>query len=192
MLTVGAVLLAAGRSRRFGAGKLLAELAGRPLIDHALDAMAAYPFDAAICVVRADARIAEQLKGRVIIPVVNGDTDSGMGSSLAAGIAALPEVDAAFVVLADMPGLPADIFGRLVEALRVSAADIVVPCHGGVQGHPVLFARRCFPELLALQGETGGRDLIRSGAYSVETVDSEDPGILFDIDTPQDLQAFRP
>ncbi|MBW8733682.1 MAG: nucleotidyltransferase family protein [Asticcacaulis sp.] len=192
MLTAGAVLLAAGRSRRFGADKLLADLAGRPLIDHVLDAMAAHPFDAAICVVRTDAGIAERLKGRAIIPVVNGDADSGMGSSLAAGIAALPEVDSAFVVLADMPRLPVEIFGHLAAAMTASAADIVVPCHGGVQGHPVLFARRCFPALMAVHGDTGGRDLIRSGAYSVTTVDSEDAGILFDVDTPRDLQAFRP
>lgn len=185
-MKTGAVVLAAGQGRRFGGDKLMADLEGRPVIDHVLDALAAYVFDSVICVVRPDSRLPEHLKGRAVVPVVNGQADQGMGTSLATGIQALPSADAAFIILGDMPAIPAGLFGRMVEAMGVSGADIVVPMHDGRQGHPVLFSRRCFADLMALQGDVGARSLIRSGAYAVASVDS-DAGILRDIDLPSDL-----
>jgi len=185
-----AVILAAGQARRFGGDKLAAELKGRPVIGHVLDAVAQFPFDVVICVMRPDSGLVDHLKDRTIIPVVNLEAEQGMGTSLAAGVGALPpQVDAAFICLGDMPGIPADTFGRMVAEMAASGADIVVPVHDGQQGHPVLFARHCFADLAALTGDTGGRALIRSGRYTVATVEGS-AGILRDIDIPGDLDAF--
>ncbi len=189
-MRIGAVLLAAGQGRRFGGDKLLAGLAGRAVIDYALDAMAGFPFEAAVCVVRPDSRVVDRLDDRAVIPVVNRQAHLGMGTSLAAGIRALPPVDAAFIVLADMPALPRGLFGRMAAAMAEMEADIVVPVHAGTQGHPVLFARRCFPDLAALREDAGAKAVIRSGRYGVATVDTEDAGILRDIDVPGDLDRL--
>lgn len=184
-MKVGAVLLAAGQGRRFGGEKLLADLRGRTVIDHALDILDAFAFDAAVCVVRPNSSVTEHVASR-IRTVVNPHADLGMGTSLAVGVAALPPVDAAFILLADMPDIPAGLFAQTVAA-TASGADIVVPVHNGQQGHPVLFARRCFPDLMALTGDTGAKAVIRSGAYTVVPVESDSPGILRDIDVPGDL-----
>jgi molybdenum cofactor cytidylyltransferase len=186
----GAVILAAGKARRFGGEKLLAALKGQPVIDHVLDAVAGFPFHAVTTVVRPDSRLPEHLKDRAVIPVVNPLADQGMGTSLAAGIAALPPVDAAFVVLGDMPAIPTGLFSRMTAAMETSAADIVVPVRDGRQGHPVLFARRCFADLTALRGDAGAKAIIRSGGYTVVPVETDDPGVLRDIDLPGDLEGF--
>ncbi len=191
MMKIGAVMLAAGQGRRFGSEKLLTDLSGRPVVDHVLDAMATYRFDAAVGVVRPDSPVIARLKGRTIIPAVNRDADLGMGTSLAAGVRALPPVDATFIILADMPGLPSWLFGHMVSAMMDTQADIVVPVHGGQQGHPVLFASRCFADLMELHGDTGAKALIRSGVYSVTSVESDNAGVLRDIDRPDDLDGFR-
>ena len=159
--------------------------------DHVLDAVAAFPFDVVVCVLRPGSRVEDHLTGRGVTPVVNTDADLGMGTSLAAGIRALPPVDAAFVVLADMPGLPRELFGPMVTVMEASKAEIVVPLHDGRQGHPVLFSSRCFPDLMALQGDVGAKSLIRSGAYAVTEVDTGSAGILRDVDLPDDLNTFR-
>ena len=187
-MKTAAVVLAAGQGRRFGGDKLLADLEGRHVIDHALDAVLAYPFETVVCVVRPDSRVAQLVKGRAIVPVINSRADLGMGTSLGAGIAALPPVDAAFIVLGDMPWLPRDLFGRMVEAMATSNADIVVPLYNGQHGHPVLFSIRCFPDLMELTGDTGAKALIRSGTCKVAFVEGH-AGILRDIDVPGDLDG---
>jgi molybdenum cofactor cytidylyltransferase len=186
----GAVILAAGQGRRFGADKLLADLRGRAVIDHALDTVAAFPFEAVVCVVRPDSRVADRLNGRAVVPVVNADAGLGMGTSLAAGIRALPPVDAAFILLGDMPAIPAGLFQRMVSAMESATADIVVPVHDEQQGHPVLFARRCFADLTALTGDSGAKAVIRSGVYTVAQVETDSAGVLRDIDLPGDLDGF--
>ncbi len=190
MLKIGAVVLAAGQGRRFGGDKLLADLRGKPVVDHVLDAVAAFPFDAVVCVLRPDTAVTDRLKDRAVSAAVNAHADRGMGTSLAAGIRALPPVAAAFIVLGDMPAIPADLFGSMLAAMETSGADIVAPVHDGQQGHPVLFAQACFPDLAALDGDRGARAVIRSGRYGVVAVETDHPAVLRDIDVPGDLDGF--
>lgn len=180
-MKVSAVVLAAGSARRFGSDKLTADLNGRPVVQHVLDALSGFTFHEILAVVRPGYPLAGPMR-----LVENRHADDGMGSSLALGVSGLKSTDAAFVVLADMPFLPEGIFLQLVQHLP--GHDIVVPRHNGQFGHPVLFSSVCFPRLLRLEGDRGGRALIVSGDYSVNFVDSDSDGVLRDVDRPGDLR----
>ena len=184
---LAAVVLAAGRAQRFGADKRLARFRDRPLIEWALEALAGFDFAQKICVVRDDDPIGEVVRRYDIAPVVNARADDGMGTSLACGIAALGEVDGAFIVLADMPDIPPGLYAAIAARFAEGKADIVAPRHAGRAGHPVLFGAACFTELKALTGDRGGRGLIDAGRYRVAWLDSAHTGILRDIDRPEDL-----
>ena len=108
----------------------------------------------------------------------------GMGVSLRAGIEALrPDSDGAFVFLGDMPRVPLGLARDLVHAL-IPGIDAVAPHFAGRRGHPVLFGRGCFPALRA-------REVLAGLGDRLALVDSADPGVLFDVDRPEDL-ASRP
>jgi len=185
---LAAVVLAAGRSERFGADKRLAQRHGRPLIEWALEALAGFDFAQKIAVVRdADDPAGDILRHYDATPVVNARAAEGMGASLACGIAALGEVDGAFIVLADMPDIPPGLYGEMAMGFAKGDADIVVPRHDGQAGHPVLFGAACFTELKALTGDRGGRGLIDPARYRVAWLDSAHIGILRDVDRPKDL-----
>ncbi len=186
-VTLAAVVLAAGRAERFGADKRLAQLRGRPLIEWALESLAGFDFAQKICVVRDDDPIGDVARGYDIAPVVNDRAAEGVGTSLACGIAALGEVDGAFIVLADMPDIPPGLYAAMAARFAEGDADIVVPRHAGRAGHPVLFGAACFTALKALTGDRGGRSLIDQGRYRVIWLDSAHTGILRDIDRPEDL-----
>ena len=184
---LAAVVLAAGRAERFGADKRLAQLRGRPLIEWALEALDGFDFAQKICVVREDDPIDDVVRRYDVAPVVNVHAAEGMGTSLACGIAALGEVDGAFIVLADMPDIPPGLYAAMAACFAGDEADIVVPCHDGRAGHPVLFGAACFTALKALTGDRGGRGLIDPARYRVIWLDSAHTGVLRDIDQPEDL-----
>lgn len=181
-MKVSAVVLAAGSARRFGSDKLIAQLEGRPIFQHVLNALSGFDFNEVLAVVRPGYAV-DTPSIRV---VENPQADDGMGRSLALGIASLKPTDGAFVVLADMPFLPEGVFHQL--ARHLSGHDIVVPRHDGQAGHPVLFSSVCFPWLVRLEGDRGGRVLMESGDYRVRFVDNHSDGVLRDIDRPDDLR----
>ncbi len=184
---LGAVVLAAGRSSRFGgAHKLLAEWQGRPVIGHVIDAIAAAGLPPPLVVLghgAADVRAA--LAGRDVQFVTAPDWAEGMGRSLAAGIAAVPPAwDAALVCLADMPAIePA-----LIAAIASAPGDIVLPVWGGKRGHPVRWPRRAFAGLMALTGDSGGKALMTD--HGITEIAAPSPACLADVDTPEALQAL--
>lgn len=186
-MTVGAVLLAAGSARRMGEDKLLADLGGKPLIVHAVDAIETARLGGPIIAVRPGSGLAPLLQGRGRLVEI-ADHASGMGHSLAAAIRKAPlSWTAAIVCLADMP------FVRpltLAALAREAAAKIIVrPTCDGRPGNPVLWGCSHFARLSALSGDQGGRALFER--YPVELLECGDPGIEIDIDTPEALEAAR-
>jgi molybdenum cofactor cytidylyltransferase len=110
----------------------------------------------------------------------------GMGHSLAAGVAASSDAAGWLVLPADMPWISAASCQQVVAALA-AGASMAAPVHAGQRGHPVGFAARWRDDLLALHGDEGARELLKRGPLTFLTVD--DPGVLRDIDTPDDLPA---
>lgn len=193
MRRVAAIVAAAGSSRRYGAAsKLHALLDGTPLLAHVLRTLARVPLAARLVVTAPDdPATLDLLTGAACAHTVNPDPAAGIGSSIAHGIRDLPAgIDGAFIVLADMPFATLDTYGLLLAAFEGLPADaIVAPVCAGRRGHPVLFGAAHFPALAALTGDTGARALLRGGR--VVEIAVEDPGVLTDIDTPEELAAAQ-
>jgi molybdenum cofactor cytidylyltransferase len=188
-----AVVLAAGRGSRFGGGKLVAAWGDSVLLDGSLAAAFAAPVRSVTVVTGADARVAAAAQafaarrgatGRLRI-VHAADHAEGMAASLRAGIASLPpDTEGAFVFLGDMPRIPLAILDPLAEALAKGALASA-PVFQGRRGHPALFARALFHDLLALAGDAGARKVL--DACGPAFVAAPDDGILFDVDVRDDL-----
>ncbi|MET1001881.1 MAG: nucleotidyltransferase family protein [Acidimicrobiia bacterium] len=184
MIDVG--LLAAGRGVRFGSDepKQLAQLGGRPLVAHALDAARGSGVGPVIVVV-SDDRVAAVADAEV---VRNPEPEAGIASSLVALLHALTpraEVEAVVVGLADQPLVGAEAYRRVAAA----DAPLAVATYGGRRGNPVRIAREHWPEALELAGDEGARVLLRK--YGATEVRCDDTGDPTDVDTPADLAALE-
>ena len=137
-----AMVLAAGRSRRMGAQKLLLPLGDRPVIARIVDEVLSSPVDRVFVIVGPDGNgIAEALAGQCVDFVTNPDAEGEMLSSVRCGLRAMPEdCTAVLVVLGDQPGITADVVAMLVQAFQTSGRGIVVPIYGGRRGHPLLLS----------------------------------------------------
>lgn len=185
MAQVAGVVLAAGRGRRFGGTKQLAELDGRPLVRHAVDTALAAGLDPVLVVVGHDAdRVGAVLPADVVV-VRNPDHAEGQASSLRAGVraAADHEVDALVVLLADEPGVTVASVRAVVEAGARGAA-VARAAYDDGPGHPVLFAREVWPRLTAVVGDAGARQLLDDLPVQPVPVPGPRPT---DVDRPQDL-----
>jgi molybdenum cofactor cytidylyltransferase len=188
---VSAVVLAAGGSRRLGRLKQLLPWGGQTMIEHVVDTVLASTVDEVVVVLGCQAEAVQQaLAGRPVRGVVNATWDEGLATSLHAGLAAVsPQAEAALFVLGDQPRLTAQTINRLLAHYRATRRSVVVPVYMGQRGNPVLFARPLFPELLALQGDVGGRVLLEKQGADVAEVDVGSDEILLDVDTLEDYEA---
>jgi molybdenum cofactor cytidylyltransferase len=191
---IAALVLAAGRSSRMGgANKLLQEVAGRPLVQHAAAAARDSRAEPVVVVTghQADA-VREALHGFEAAPVHNPDYAEGLSSSLKAGLDALPEdVDGVVVLLGDMPAVTAETIDRLIAAFDPpGGAAICMPERDGRRGNPVLLARRFFPELREIAGDVGAKPVIAEYPELVRGV-PVDADVFTDLDTPEALAAYR-
>lgn len=185
-----ALILAAGAGRRFGGGKLLAPLAGAPVIRRTAQAVLAGGFDDVVVATGADhSAIAAALDGLACGTVPVPDWEEGMAASLRAGLAALGSPGKGlFVFLGDMPLVPVGLSAALADlALREGYA--ARPRVRGKPGHPVAFTRAAMPDLASLTGDVGAAALLKRRAEGVAYLDTEASGALLDIDSPADLAA---
>jgi molybdenum cofactor cytidylyltransferase len=192
---IAGLVLAAGRSTRMGGpNKLLEEINGRPLVRIATEQVLASRAKPVIVVTgHQKERVELALAGLPITFVHNPDYAEGLSTSLKSGIAAVPaQADGAIVCLGDMPQVSAALIDRLITAFEPErGALVVIPTIAGKRGNPVLWARRFFGDLAALEGDVGARHLIAGYAEAVTEVAVEDAAALTDVDTPEALIAVR-
>jgi CTP:molybdopterin cytidylyltransferase MocA len=184
------LVLAAGGSTRMGRPKQLAELNGRPLLDHVLAAVDAAPVDRVVVALggAADAVLEQVDLGRAE-PLVVAGWAAGMGHVLASTLAQAGDGwEAVVVLLGDQPLVPGGAVARVVEAWRAGAGPVVSAAYGGRPGHPRLFDRSLLPDLLRLTGDTGARDLLATHPDRVHRVEVGDLGSDTDIDVEADLE----
>jgi molybdenum cofactor cytidylyltransferase len=187
-LTVGGLVLAAGGSTRFGAPKQLAELDGRPLLEHVLVAMSKAPLDRVVVVLGAHAdAVRKQVPLHGAEPVVCEEWEEGLGASLRAGAAALGGCDAIVVALGDQPRLSPEAVARVV-AQRGKDEQAVRATYDGVPGHPVLLERDVLARVPTLRGDAGARDLLHG--VPLREVACDGLGSPADVDTPEGLAAL--
>lgn len=190
MARFAAIILAAGRATRFGANKLLTLLNGKPVLRHAVDAAIASAAAPVIVVTGHESeKINASLAQTVVELVYNSDFSTGLSSSLKCGIKAVPpNCDGAVVLLGDMPFVEATIIDQLITMFAPDTSRAIgVPVCRGEQGHPVLWGRQFFDEILALEGDRGAKALIARHNNLVYPLEVFSPGVHIDIDTPDDL-----
>ena len=191
-LRTAGLILAAGRSSRMtGGGKLTRTLRGIPLVRLAAEALVRGGVDRLYVVLGPDAcgtgAALDGLGAEVIINYRPGD---GMGSSLAAGVAALGEEFTSVMVMpGDMPLLSPSTVERLLAEFAITDKTIAVPLYRGRRGHPVLFDLAAHRQaLLSLTGDRGGSRILDHERGCVLEIEMDDPGVLADVDTEEDLE----
>jgi molybdenum cofactor cytidylyltransferase len=202
-MRLAGVVLAAGRSSRFGSDKRQAEFDERHTLLTKSISLIEPCCDQVFVVTRpSDKECVQHLLGYWrnhpnVSPICASDADRGMGNSLAAAVTHLRQVEAQngrpysglVLALADMPYIEPGTVRQVVAAHSID--NIVVPCYeyGSAKrwGHPVVFGRRWFELLMQLEGDRGGKSIIVGNPSAVEEVAVNDPGILRDVDQPEHL-----
>jgi molybdenum cofactor cytidylyltransferase len=188
---IGGILLAAGESRRMGFPKPLLKIGAQTFVERAARAMLSV-VEPLVVVLGAHAgriRPAVPRDARIAI-VENPDFARGQLSSLKVGLRAIPpRCAAAMVHLADHPTVAPATFRAVAAEYARSRGKIVVARYAGRRGHPVLFDRALFPELLDAPDEQGARFVVNADPARVAYVEVDDPGVTLDLDTPEDLRG---
>jgi molybdenum cofactor cytidylyltransferase len=189
-----AVVLAAGRGTRMaGQNKLLAEIGGTPIVRRSVEAALASRAARVIVVTGHDAAsVRNALRGLDVVIVHNPDYAEGLSTSLRKGIASVPaEMEAALIVLGDMPFVTPQLIDALSAAQEADAeALIVVPVYDGKRGKPVLWHRSLFAELQGIEGDKGARDLFSRYERRLVEIPVTDDAVLIDIDTAEELKRY--
>jgi molybdenum cofactor cytidylyltransferase len=185
---ISAIVLAAGASNRMGAPKALLRYGGMTFLEHILDATLAAGLARRVVVLGHDSdKVLSSLTLEGVTVVKSRALAAGPIGSIRAGIEAVLNhpVEAALVWHVDQPHVEVATIVALTQAFRETGLPIVVPVLGGKRGHPVVFGRRVFKELLSAPDEQGARAVVRSDAARVAEVEVTDQAILEDINTPE-------
>jgi len=191
---IAALVLAAGMSSRMGSNKLLADLNGKSMIRHIVEAALASQARPVVVVTGNNADAVRSVIGGLDVQFTdNPDFSKGLSTSLRSGIKSVrADCDGALVLLGDMPDVSSALIDRLIAAFDPGEERaICVATRHGKQGNPVLWARRFFSEILTIEGDVGARALIGTYGEMVCEVEAGDDAPLTDIDTPDALKAYR-
>ena len=185
------VLLAAGGARRFRSQKLVAPLMGVPIVRYSANAFASATDNLIAVVGHEGAEVERALEGSGARIVQNPDWELGLATSIQRGVAAVgSDCEAIVIGVGDQPEIDPAVIRMVIARWRETGKPIVSASYRGVRGHPVLFARSVFPELLQLHGDAGARLLIERTPERVSYV-QVDASMPPDIDTSGELEALE-
>jgi molybdenum cofactor cytidylyltransferase len=186
---VGAIVLAAGFSSRFGSSKLLAGLSsGKTVFQQTIERITeAFPERFVVTRPEMVAALQDLAQGTSILSFEHAD--QGMGATLAFAAQQIGDWDGCVVCLGDMPFIETSTYRRIAEL--VTTGSIVTPTFESKMGNPVAFGKYLYTDLKALTGESGGRKLTSMYPQAVRELQVSDPGILHDIDTPEELAFYQ-
>lgn len=191
---VSCVVLAAGSGRRMGQDKLFLTIGEKTILEHAVDSALESGVDEVILVTRPHRKkaVAELFGDRNVRVVTNRRHREGMASSLQAGLAAVsPLAQGVIFTLGDQPFITPEVYNALIDSYQQHWNLITAPLYQGTRGNPVLLDRRVWPQVMELQGDTGGRELFsRTAEEDITLLELGRPEILHDIDTQEDYRRF--
>lgn len=192
ILSVGCVILAAGSGSRMGALKQLLPYGGGTMLWRAVDTAIEAAFGPVIVVVGAEAAtVRDALAHKDVLVAENPEWESGMGSSITAGLRALSAldepIDALAILLADQPKITARQLSAMRTLLQRSSSDAVAAEYANTVGVPAVFRASCLEQLRNLAPQAGAKGLLTDGRLRVERFPL--PEAAVDIDTPEDLAA---
>ncbi|MGH2492035.1 MAG: nucleotidyltransferase family protein [Candidatus Limnocylindria bacterium] len=189
-----AIVTAAGSAERFGGKKLLAPIAGEPLLDHTIRSLLEGGVNEVILVVSSEARreLARDVSAMSdprVRPLENPDPSRGMFSSIQIGVATA-NGDALLVLPGDMPYVRPETVRAVIAKYRERGA-IVSPRYKGKRGHPVVMPLSLRDEIAATPATGNLHEVIRRHPGEPVDLEVNDPGVVRDVDTPADLEPKR-
>lgn len=189
---VAGIVLAAGGSKRFGDAKITLDWQGKPFLRHvSLTALQAGLCPLYIISGAYPQEVNQAVRDLPVDIIENPHWRKGLSSSLKLGVQCLLEddlVSAVIIMLADQPQIPPELLKAMLKKYQQTQAQIIAPFIGEQRANPVLFNRTVFADLLTVQGDQGGRELIQR--YDLVRLNWQDPSILCDVDTPSDYTAL--
>ena len=188
---LSAILLAAGESKRMGELKQLMPLGKSTLLEQAIDNLLNSSVDETIVVVghRAE-EITEAIATKPVKIMLNHNYRQGMSTSIIAGLILVdPKSQAVILALGDQPLVESRTINQLIDAFNSHDKGIAVPTHRGKRGHPIIFDIKYKAELLEMEGDIGGREIIRQHPDDVLEVAVDSESVISDIDTKDDYQS---
>lgn len=187
---LGVVVLAAGQSRRFGRNKLLEDVGGKAMLEHAFEAAKGIGASCAVSVVSCNAT-ADLARHHGFDVIMNDAPERGQAFSVVLGCEAMREMDAILFLAGDQPRLTQESLLLLVSSFAKSGKGIACLEDETHRGNPAIFASRYFKELLALRGDRGAKGILRAHEDDLLCVRCLDAHELIDADTPQALEEIR-
>jgi molybdenum cofactor cytidylyltransferase len=187
---IAAIVLSAGKSERMGEPKALLSFRGKTFLENILDAISKSSVEHVVVVVGHHRKEIEERLTPAAKVVFNPVYELGMITSFQAGIRALPAgTSGALLFLVDHPLVEAGTIESLVA--KLAPDRIVLPTFNGRRGHPVLFSSDVLDEILALTTSQGANIVVRKDPSRIVEVPVNSPGILVDVDTPEDFQNLQ-
>ena len=188
---ISAILLAAGQSKRMGGeNKLTKKIQGVPLIKHSVKNILAASIDELIIVLGYQKEIIEKLidKNKKIKFVFNKDFESGMASSIKAGLNHLSNnSEAFFICLGDMPMINQDVYNQLIKSRNNK--EIIVPTYKGQQGNPILFSKSMKSIIISIEGDIGAKKILEQNKDKILKVKIDDINIAKDFNTKDNFNS---
>jgi len=189
---ISAILLAAGQSKRMaGENKLTKEIKGSPLIKHSIKNILASSIDELIIVLGYQKEIIEKLidKNEKIKFVFNKDFESGMASSIKAGLKHLSnKTEAFFICLGDMPMINHNIYNQLIKSKN--SKEIIVPTYMGQQGNPVLFDKSMKEKVVDISGDVGAKKILELNKDKILSLEINERSIIRSFDTQDNFNSL--
>jgi len=188
---VSAVILAAGKSERFGKTKQLAALGNKTVLQCTVDNFTQSSADEIIVVLGYKYKeILKRLGHTTAKLVFNPEFETGMGSSLVEGIKHVrKDADGILLALADQPFIDSITINRLIDVFKSNTKGIIIPVYQEHRGNPVILSVKYREELLQIQGDTGGREIVKRHPEDILEVEVDCKGVLTDIDTPEQYNS---
>jgi len=190
-LRVAGVVPAAGSSTRMGAPKALLDAGGRSFVSAVVGALVGGGCDPVVVVTApGQVEVGRRAEGAGARVLVNPEPGEGPITSLRMALSALgPGVDGVAILPVDHPAVRPETVAALLDALAAGGAPLVIPTVEGRRGHPAVFHRRLFAELLDPRLQGGARAVVHRHLEEATLVEVDDPGVLADIDTPDAYRA---
>jgi len=187
---ISAIILAAGESKRMGKNKLLLEIGGRKIIDIVIDTLRDVADDIIVVLGHKPESLATLLKEKNVRWKINKNYRRGMVSTFQEGLKETSTSEAVFLILGDQPFIRKDFLLRMVEAWRKRKGKIISPIHKGKKGHPVLFDKAVYPEILSLGANNTIRDVIHRFDKDLYLLEAGEWSVL-DIDSLEDFTKHK-
>jgi len=188
-MSIGAVLLAAGQSSRFGGNKLLADFGGRPVVCRAMEAVRELAPVRRV-IVTGNEEIAALAKTYGFAVISNRQPELGLSRSIHLGVESMADLDAVLLLTGDQPLLTGKTLKRLCSQFKDGEKGIACLRDGTHSGNPAILSNRYFPKLLALEGDCGAKGILRANEQDLTVVSCSREDELEDCDTPQALASL--